>query len=91
VKDKTYKVIWDATLHNNGLCMQMMSHMAQNMNSRYPNFKGAYVENQYPVVKDLNQVGKVEIGYYGPFYFTDNDLRFINTLNNALIAVGFFH
>ncbi|MCR4437194.1 MAG: ATP-binding protein [Clostridiales bacterium] len=90
VKDKSDKVIWDATLHNNGLCMQMFSHMAQNMNSRYPNFKGGYVENKYPILKDFNQVGKVEIGYYGPFYFTDNDLRFINTLNNALIAVGVF-
>lgn len=90
VKDKSGKVIWDAMLHNNGLCMQMMSHMAQNMNSRYPNFKGGYVENRYPVKSDFNEVGSVEIGYYGPFYFTDNDLAFINTLNTALVAVGIF-
>ena len=90
VSDKSDKVIWDATQHNNGLCMQMISHMAQNMNSRYRNFKGGYVETQYPVVKDSIQVGKVEVGYYGPFYLTDNDLRFINTLNRALIAVGIF-
>ena len=90
VSDKSDKVIWDATQHNNGLCMQMISHMAQNMNSRYRNFKGGYVETQYPVVKDSIQVGKVEVGYYGPFYLTDNDLRFINTLNRALIAMGIF-
>lgn len=90
VKDKSGRVIWDATQHNNGLCRQMIAHMAQNMNSRYPNFNGGYVENQYPLVKGTTEVGKIEIGYYGPFYFTDNDLRFINTLNNALIIVGLF-
>jgi signal transduction histidine kinase len=88
VTDRSDNVIWDATLHNNGLCMQMISHMAQNMNSRYPNFKGGYQVSRYPVVKNINQVGTVEVGYYGPFYSTDNDLRFINTLNNALLVVG---
>jgi len=90
VKDKADNVIWDATLHNNGLCIQMMSHMEQNMNSRYPNFNGGYVENKYPAMKDSKSIGSIEIGYYGPFYFTDNDLSFINTLNRALLAVGVF-
>jgi len=88
VRDNNNNVIWDATLHNNGLCTQMLSHMEQNMNSRYHNFNGQYVENKYPVVKDSQNVGSIEIGYYGPFYFTDNDLSFINTLNRALFAVG---
>ena len=90
VRDKSDKIIWDATIHNNGLCMEMISHMAQNMSSRYPNFNGGYVENNYPVKKDFNEIGRVEIGYYGPFYFTDNDLAFINALNTILLAVGVF-
>lgn len=90
VRDKSDQVIWDATLHNNGLCMEMISHMAQNMNSRYPNFNGGYVENNYPLNQDFIKIGRIEIGYYGPFYFTDNDLAFINALNKILLAVGLF-
>ena len=88
VKDNKGKVIWDATVHNNGLCTQMLSHMAENMKSRYKNFNGEYVENTYPLLKENGMFGFVEIGYYGPFYFNDSDLDFINSLNKVLIGIG---
>lgn len=90
VKDITGKVLWDATVHNNGLCTQMISHMSQNMSQHYPNFKGGYVENKYQLTHSLIQIGSIDIGYYGPFYLNDNDLAFINTLNKMLISVGVF-
>jgi two-component system, OmpR family, sensor histidine kinase BaeS len=90
VRDTSSRIIWDATVHNNGLCTSMLAHMAQNMSSRYPNFKGGYVETSYPVTHDFIQVGSVDIGYYGPYYFNDNDLTFINTLNKMLVGVGIF-
>lgn len=90
LQDNAGQVVWDATKHNNGLCQRMIMHMAQNMTSRYPNWKGSYVINKYPVVKDFQTVGMVEIGYYGPFYFNDTDLSFINTLNRLLIGVTIF-
>lgn len=90
VVDSSDKVIWDATVHNNGLCQQMIAHMAHNMSSRYPNWKGGYVENKYPVTYNLSEVGRVEIGYYGPYYFNDNDLAYITTLNRLLMSVGIF-
>lgn len=90
VTDRTGNTIWDATVHNNGLCTQMIDHMAQNMSSRYPNFDGGYVVNKYPLEQGSAIVGSVEIGYYGPFYLTDNDLAFINTLNKMLGTVAVF-
>lgn len=88
VKDLKGNVIWDATVHNNGLCTQMLAHMAKNMESRYRNFDGEYVENPYPLYKEDREFGVVEIGYYGPFYFNDSDLDFINSLNKVLIGIG---
>lgn len=90
VKDASGRMIWDATVHNNGICSSMLAHMAQNMYSRYPNFKGGYVETSYSVTYDFKQVGSVSIGYYGPYYFNDSDLAFINTLNKMLVSVGIF-
>lgn len=90
VVDASGKVIWDATVHNNGLCQQMIAHMAHNMNSRYPNWEGGYVENRYQIAAGPGEVGAVEIGYYGPYYFNDNDLDFINSLNKLLVGVGVF-
>lgn len=88
LKDTSGNSIWDATVHNQGMCQQMIDHMSQNMLSHYPNFKGGYTEKSYPVKQGSTLIGKVQIGYYGPFYFTDNDLAFLNTLNKLLLGVA---
>jgi signal transduction histidine kinase len=88
LKSSDGTVIWDATMHNNGLCRQMISHMAQNMASRYPNWRGNYTKREYPVVKDFKTIAIAEIGFYGPFFFKDTDLAFINTLNQILFGVA---
>lgn len=83
------EVIWDAQVHNNGMCQQMIEQMAHTMSTHYPSIKGGYVEKPYPLVLDDQEVGKVEIGYYGPFYLSSNDLTFINTLNKLNLVAGF--
>lgn len=88
VEDNYDNSIWDATVHNLGLCTAMLDHISANMISRYPNWEGDYVENNYNIVSDSGIVGTVEIGYYGPFFFNDDELAFINTLNSLLIFVG---
>ncbi|HHW47139.1 MAG TPA: HAMP domain-containing protein [Clostridiaceae bacterium] len=88
--DSSGRVIWDARLHNNSLCEQMLSHIERNMSSRYPNWDGSYVEDEYPITHKLSKVGKIIIGYYGPYYFNDSDLAFINKINRLLVVVGLF-
>ncbi len=90
VKNSSGKVIWDASLHNNGMCQRIIEHMSQNLSNRYPGLKGTYIERPYPIKYNSSNVGTVEIGSYGPFYLSDNDLEFINTLNKMLIGVGVF-
>jgi two-component system, OmpR family, sensor histidine kinase BaeS len=87
LSDPGGRIVWDATTHNNGLCVQMITHMAQNMASRYPNWRGVYTENVYPVRASFASVGVVTIGYYGPFYLNDQELAFINSLNLLLLWV----
>lgn len=88
VTDASGAVLWDATVHNNGFCRQMLENMARDMRSRSPNFKGGYEEKSYPVLLGARRVGTVGVGYYGPFYYSDNDAHFINTLNRVLAAIG---
>jgi len=86
VIDLNGKPIWDATAHNGGMCNEMLQHMADNMSSKYQSFNGKYTVNSY----QINNGGTVEIGFYGPFYYSDTDLNFINTLNMALLWVAIF-
>lgn len=88
VTDQSGNVLWDATVHNNGFCRQMLANMASEMQSRSPNFKGAYEEKNYPLLVGVAQEGTVSVGYYGPFYYSADDADFINTLNRVLMGVG---
>lgn len=88
VKDSGDKTVWDARIHNNGLCTQMLAQMAQNMRSQNPNFKGGYEEITYPVVSNFKSVGEAEIGYYGPYYYTDDDIQFLSRINIVLVGIG---
>lgn len=88
VKDAQGTVQWDATVHNNGLCMQMISHMAQNMQKSYSNFEGGYQQKSFPLTLQFQTIGTAEIGYYGPFYFSDNDVQLLNSVNHILAGVG---
>jgi two-component system, OmpR family, sensor histidine kinase BaeS len=78
-------VVWDATVHNGGLCVQMLDHLAENMASRYPNWRGSYSESLYPVRSGFRDVASLVVGYYGPFSFSDQELAFINSLNLLLV------
>lgn len=90
VLDNNNTVIWDARTHNNGMCISIIQHMSQNMEAYNANFQGGYVEGNHPVTVGGAQVGTVDIGYYGPYYFSDSDLAFLNSLNSLLFwaAIG---
>lgn len=89
ISDVNGKTIWDAKVHNNGICQRIIGQMSMNM-SHYPGIKGTYIEKPYPINISTGKVGTVEIGSYGPIYFDDNDITFINTLNKLLAGVGLF-
>ena len=85
VTDASGVVVWDAMVHNLGLCVQMLQSMADSMQSRHKNFEGTYEESIY---KLSNGIGTVSVGYYGPFYYSENDSLFLDTLNKVLMIVG---
>lgn len=90
VTGKSGEVVWDATVYNNGYCQQMIEHMSRNMAKRIPDLQGGYVSVEFSVKNNFEEVGKVQIGYYGPYYYDDNDLAFISTLNRLLFGAGLF-
>jgi len=82
------KTVWDAMTHNSGMCAELLHDMAENMNSRDLGFDGGYTERDYPLIVNGAAAGQVTVGYYGPYFYTDNDLRFINALNKLLILAA---
>lgn len=86
VKDDTGFTIWDATVHNGGLCQDMLTSMRQNMQDYYD--EGGYEENSYALIENSKPIGEIIVGFYGPYYYSDSDLFFLNSLNTLLIWAG---
>jgi len=51
-------------------------------------WKGEYTKDDYPVINNSIEVGTINIGHYGPFYYDENDIMYSKTLNKILIGVG---
>ncbi|HWQ96752.1 MAG TPA: ATP-binding protein [Clostridia bacterium] len=88
VEDNSGLVLWDAQVHNNGMCLRILQSMAQNMQSYQANFQGGYEEQSFSAVVEGKTVGTIVVGYYGPYYFSDADLQFLNDLNRILLIAG---
>jgi len=88
VVDNDGHIIWDATAHNDGMCQQMLNSMRANMQGRYGKLEGGYEEKTYLLENSSGEIGTLTVGYYGPFYYTESDLDFINTLNKLLILTA---
>jgi two-component system, OmpR family, sensor histidine kinase BaeS len=85
VHDRNGTVLWDAQVHDNGMCASILAHMAQNMQTLNKNFQGGYEEKTYPIISGNIQAGSVDVGYYGPYFYTDIDIQFLSTINNLLL------
>ncbi len=84
-KDK--EIICMSTIHS-AMCTDMLESMQDHMMSIYPNFDGEYVQKNYDIIKNNKKVGTVTLGFYGPFYYNDDDLTFLSVLNKLLIAIS---
>ncbi len=88
VYDNQNRLLWDAQAHDMALCNQIMGDISERMRIQYPQLEGEFHATAYPLIQSGIQVGTVSISYFGPFFLTENDLRFLAALNKVLISVG---
>ncbi|MCE5196092.1 MAG: two-component sensor histidine kinase [Negativicutes bacterium] len=85
IRDRDGTVLWDAMTQNRDFCAEIMQGMAAKMKRQNAAFRGGYTEKAYPLTVQGQPAGTVTLGYYGPYFYTDNDINFLNTLNRILI------
>ena len=88
VKDASGKIIWDAETYNNLKCEEVKNRLISTMEALFPQWEGVYTKDDYPIINNSIQVGTINIGHYGPFYYDENDIMYSKTLNKILISVG---
>lgn len=88
VYDEQGEILWDAQSHDMALCNQIMQDISERMRIKYPQMEGEFTATNYPLTQSGIQVGTVSISYFGPFFLTENDFRFLSALNKVLVSVG---
>lgn len=88
IKDDANHEVFCMSCYDQMRCEDMISAMEETMQTRYPGFKGEYIEKQYILEKEGIHLGVVTLGYYGPYYLLDADIQFIDILNTLLVIVA---
>ncbi len=88
--DKDGEVVWDAENHDMSLCGEIMAEITQRMEKVRPNLNGEFTAQEYPLIENGQNIGKVVINSYGPFFLNENDSDFLNAMNLAFVIIGSF-
>ena len=86
VYDGAGKVIWDAENHDMSLCGQIMDDISGRMDTAKK--KGSFSAHIHDINQGGEKIGSVSITSYGPFFYSESDFQFINTLNSVLLVAG---
>lgn len=86
--DLSDTTVWDAMEHNNGMCLAVMENVASNMTSYNRGFKGNYEEKAFDMESGGNIVGHLYIGYYGPYFYSESDISYLQSLNRFLMIAA---
>lgn len=90
VYDKNNEIIWDAENCDIYACSEIMDDITHRMHMNYPSIDGKFISSVLDIKNENGKIGTINICYYGPFFLSENDFRFLNSLNYILIGVGVF-
>lgn len=88
VYDREGAIVWDAENHDMSACHQVMTEISARMKKWRPDMQGSFAAHDYPLTQNGQAVGSLSISYYGPYFLSDSDFRFLGALNTVLVAVG---
>lgn len=88
VYDNDMNTIWDAEVWDMSACVQLINDISHRMLTQFPSQKGEFVSYDYLLEYKNTDVGKVTISYFGPYFYQEDDLNFINQLQSVLLIIA---
>jgi len=80
--------IWDAEVWDMSACVQLINDISHRMLTQFPTQKGEFVSYDYLLEYKNTDVGKVTISYFGPYFYQEDDVIFINQLQSVLLIIA---
>ena len=90
VYDMQGQTVWDAEACDMSLCTETMDDITHRMMVEYPKLNGKFTSKDFPAIQNSEIIGTVNISYYGPYFLSEDDFQFLDSLNKILVAIGIF-
>ena len=87
VEDSGGRRLWDARSCDMQCCVDAINSIASRMEGRF-GMAGALQKERYPVNYGARIVATVIIETYGPFFYSETETNFLNSLNRLLLMAG---
>lgn len=88
LKDSNGKLVWDAEHHDMAACSQMMRDIIERMEQKRPGLKGGFISQEVYLQENQVEIGSLVLRYYGPYFFSESDYHFLDSLNLVLAVIG---
>lgn len=86
--DSKGNVVWDAENHDMETCSQVMMEIIERMDEKRPSLNGSFVSQEYALKQNSQKIGILVVSYYGPYFLSENDFNFLDSLNLVLVVTG---
>jgi heavy metal sensor kinase len=84
------EMLWDAEFHDMSACAQVMDDISQKMRERFPGSEGKFTVKNYDLKRNGQVTAAVSISYFSPYFYNEDDFRFLDSLNVVLAGSGVF-
>lgn len=88
LEDSNGTVVWDAENHDMAACSEVMMEIISRMEQKRPGLNGGFISQQYDVIQNAQTIGSVVIRYFGPYFLSESDFQFLESLNLVLVVIG---
>ena len=86
--DKEDKEIMNIEKNSKDKCNRIMNFIKSSMEGKYGSTTSQFEPVYYPLIKSGEKIGEVRVKFYGPIFYMQNELVFLDIVNKIILGMG---
>ena len=86
--DKEDKEIMNLEKNSKDKCNRIMNFIKSSMEGKYGSTTSQFEPVYYPLIKSGEKIGEVRVKFYGPIFYMQNELVFMDIVNKIILGIG---
>lgn len=86
--NKNNAEVMDIEKNSKDKCHKVMDYIKHSMEGKYGSTNSQFEPIYYPIIKDGDKIGTAKVKFYGPIFYLENELVFLDIVNNIILGIG---